>query len=76
MTPDEVAARAMGRLSADLRTLHCPLRRYEPCGNCGYCTSRKEAMAEYHRLAALYPKSVPDTAPPEVKVAVHAWGHR
>lgn len=76
MTPDEVAARAMGRLSSDIEWSRCQNSRPIPCDDCGNCAARKAAMAEYHRLAALYPKSVPDTAPAEVKVAVYAWGHR
>lgn len=76
MTPDEVAERAMGALSADLRFFRCPLSRRNPCENCGHCAETKRVMADYFRLAALYPASVPADAPGEVRATIRTWGHR
>lgn len=66
----------MGRLSSDLLFFQCPLSRRNPCENCGHCAETKASLAEYHRLAALYPSAVPDDAPTEVKMALYYAGKR
>lgn len=81
MTPDEVAAKAMDRLTADVARLACKVPALPafapvftadefPCDECAACLERAPLMLEYHRLAALYQDSVPKNAPKNVRRAV------
>jgi len=83
VTPDEVAARAMWKLTAEATRLACkvpvlpafaPVFTADefPCDECKECLERAPLMLEYHRLAALYPDAVPQFAPKEVLNAVKA----
>ena len=81
MTPDEVAGRAMERLTAEVARLACrvpvlpafaPVFTADefPCEECANCVERMPLMLEYHRLASLYPDAVPTNAPKDVRRAV------
>ena len=82
MTPEQTAGTAMTVLSGRLAERRCAIRPdgwWEdpsvltvPCGNCTPCNEKAEMLAQYHRLAALYPDAVPMFAPKSVLDAVKA----